>query len=188
MKRGAAPGNGGNRGGGAERADVCTKALAPLAWECRISAGRSDETERLNLLAAVISLIASLVWFVMGQNATGLLWLACSLIWLALAIARFREKATAGSGSCDDSGPLSGCRIAFCVASWSFLPPAGLLGRTFYPKMYLPVPVHAGGTALGTDRRARGVPVVADPVNLGPKQCPKRVQTPFTHQDRTMSQ
>ena len=100
MKRGAAPGNGRNRGGGAERAGVCTKALAPLAWECRMSAGRSDETERLNLLAAVISLIASLVWFVMGQNATGLFWLACSLIWLALAIARLRR-------SIDEAHPIA---------------------------------------------------------------------------------
>jgi hypothetical protein len=47
---------------------------------------------RLNLLTAVISLVASLVWFATGQNATGLIWLVCSFVWLALAIARLRRS------------------------------------------------------------------------------------------------
>ncbi|MFY9728024.1 MAG: hypothetical protein WAJ87_21195, partial [Bryobacteraceae bacterium] len=47
---------------------------------------------RLNLLTAIISLVASLVWFAIGQNAAGLIWLACSLVWLALAIGRVRRS------------------------------------------------------------------------------------------------
>jgi hypothetical protein len=46
---------------------------------------------QLNLMTAVASLVASLVWFATGQNATGLIWLACSLVWLALAIGRLRH-------------------------------------------------------------------------------------------------
>jgi hypothetical protein len=41
---------------------------------------------RLNLLTAIVSVVASLVWFVIGQIVTGLIWLACSLVWLTLAI------------------------------------------------------------------------------------------------------
>jgi len=41
---------------------------------------------RLNLSTAIISLMGSVVWFVIGANVTGLFWLVCSLAWLALAI------------------------------------------------------------------------------------------------------
>ncbi len=47
----------------------------------------------LNLLTAVISLLASLVWFALGQTVTGLIWFACSLVWLALTVARLRTPA-----------------------------------------------------------------------------------------------
>lgn len=51
---------------------------------------------QLNLLTATASLAASLVWFAIGQNVTGLIWgliwLACSLVWLALAIGRSRHS------------------------------------------------------------------------------------------------
>ncbi len=46
----------------------------------------------LNFLTAIISLFASLVWLATGQNATGFIWLACSLVWLALAIGRLRTS------------------------------------------------------------------------------------------------
>jgi len=49
------------------------------------------ELSRLNLVTAVISLVACLVWLATGQNATGFIWLACSLVWLALAIDRLRS-------------------------------------------------------------------------------------------------
>ncbi len=45
----------------------------------------------LNFVTAVISLVASLVWFAIGQNVTGLIWLACSLVWLVLAIGKVRR-------------------------------------------------------------------------------------------------
>ena len=48
----------------------------------------------LNLLTAVVSLCASLAWFAAGQNATGLAWLAGSLVWLALSIYRLRSPST----------------------------------------------------------------------------------------------
>ncbi len=47
---------------------------------------------RLNLLTAVISLLASLVWFAIGQIAAGFIWFVCSLVWLALAISRLRHS------------------------------------------------------------------------------------------------
>lgn len=46
---------------------------------------------RLNLLTATASLAASLLWIGIGQNATGFIWLACSLVWLALAVGRLRH-------------------------------------------------------------------------------------------------
>jgi hypothetical protein len=50
---------------------------------------------RLNLMTAVIALVVSLVWFAIGQNATGLIWLGCSLAWVALAIGRLRRPVEA---------------------------------------------------------------------------------------------
>lgn len=47
---------------------------------------------RLNLLTALVSLCASAVWFAYGENATGLIWLVCSLVWLVLAIAHLRSS------------------------------------------------------------------------------------------------
>jgi len=47
---------------------------------------------RLNLLTAIVSLAASLIWIGTGQNATGLIWLGCSLVWIALAIGRLRHS------------------------------------------------------------------------------------------------
>jgi hypothetical protein len=46
---------------------------------------------RLNLWTALVSLVASGVWFVAGQVATGFVWLVCSLVWLILAIVRLRS-------------------------------------------------------------------------------------------------
>lgn len=46
---------------------------------------------RLNLLTAMISLLASFVWLASGHVADGLFWLACSVVWLALAVARLRS-------------------------------------------------------------------------------------------------
>jgi hypothetical protein len=48
---------------------------------------------RLNFITALVAFLASGVWFATGQNVTGLIWLACSLVWLALAIARLRSSA-----------------------------------------------------------------------------------------------
>jgi hypothetical protein len=47
----------------------------------------------LNALTALISLLASGVWFAIGQSFAGLIWLVCSLVWLALAIAYLRSSA-----------------------------------------------------------------------------------------------
>lgn len=49
---------------------------------------------RLNVLTAVASLGASCVWLVIGQNVTGLIWLVCSLVWLALGVAQMRSPAS----------------------------------------------------------------------------------------------
>lgn len=46
---------------------------------------------RLNLLTALISFLASGLWFSLGQVVTGLVWLVCSLVWLVLAIVRLRS-------------------------------------------------------------------------------------------------
>ena len=46
---------------------------------------------RLNLLTALVAFLSSGAWFATGQNVTGVVWLACSLAWLAVAIARFRS-------------------------------------------------------------------------------------------------
>ncbi len=43
---------------------------------------------RLNVLAAVISSVAGCLWLAMGDALSGLIWLACSLVWLTLAITR----------------------------------------------------------------------------------------------------
>jgi hypothetical protein len=48
---------------------------------------------RLNFVTALVAFLASGVWFAAGQNVTGVVWLACSLVWLALAIARLRSPA-----------------------------------------------------------------------------------------------
>lgn len=48
--------------------------------------------DRLNLLTALVSLVASVVWLAFGQNATGLIWLVVSVVWLALALARFQSS------------------------------------------------------------------------------------------------
>jgi len=50
---------------------------------------------RLNLMTAVIALVVSLVWFAIGRYATGLIWFACGLVWLALAIGRLRRSVEA---------------------------------------------------------------------------------------------
>jgi hypothetical protein len=47
---------------------------------------------RLNCLTALIAFLASALWFATGQNVTGLIWLACSLVWLVLAVARMRSS------------------------------------------------------------------------------------------------
>ncbi len=46
---------------------------------------------RLNLVTAVVALLASGVWFALGQNLTAVIWLACSVVWLSAAIVRFRS-------------------------------------------------------------------------------------------------
>jgi hypothetical protein len=43
---------------------------------------------RLNVLCALISFVASCIWLAMGQVPSGLIWLACSLGWLTLGIIR----------------------------------------------------------------------------------------------------
>jgi hypothetical protein len=48
----------------------------------------------LNALTALLSLGGSLVWFAIGQSASGLIWLACSLVWSALAAAHLRSSTT----------------------------------------------------------------------------------------------
>lgn len=47
---------------------------------------------RLNSLTALTSFVASLVCLALGQNATGLIWLVFSVVWLALSPARFRSS------------------------------------------------------------------------------------------------
>lgn len=47
---------------------------------------------RLNLVTAFVAFLASFVWFATGQNATGAVWLASSLVWLALAVTRLRSS------------------------------------------------------------------------------------------------
>jgi hypothetical protein len=47
---------------------------------------------RLNFVTALVAFLASGVWLAIGQNLTGLIWLACSCVWLALAIARLRSS------------------------------------------------------------------------------------------------
>ncbi len=49
---------------------------------------------RLNLLTAAVALIASVVWFAIGQVWAGIVSTACSLVWLVLAIARLRSPAS----------------------------------------------------------------------------------------------
>lgn len=49
---------------------------------------------RVNVLSAVISLAASCLWLAIGQTATGLVWLVCSLIWLVLGVAHMRSSDT----------------------------------------------------------------------------------------------
>jgi hypothetical protein len=46
---------------------------------------------RLNLLTAGISLVASLVWVAIGQNAAGFIWFVCSLVWLGLTAGHLRS-------------------------------------------------------------------------------------------------
>ncbi len=45
----------------------------------------------LNLLTAHVSFAASVIWFAIGQSLDGLIWLACSVVWLALALASLRS-------------------------------------------------------------------------------------------------
>jgi hypothetical protein len=49
---------------------------------------------RLNLLSALICTIASWFWFALGEVLAGSTWLACSLVWLFLAITRRYQPAT----------------------------------------------------------------------------------------------
>jgi|GEM_PF-2342081 len=46
---------------------------------------------RLNLWTALVSFVASGIWFFTGQVATGCIWLIFSLIWLILAVIRLRS-------------------------------------------------------------------------------------------------
>lgn len=45
----------------------------------------------LNALSAIASLAGCLVWFAMGQYLSGLIWLACSVCWFALAVTHLRS-------------------------------------------------------------------------------------------------
>lgn len=47
---------------------------------------------RLNFVTALVAFLASGIWFATGQHATGVIWLACSFVWLTLAIARLRSS------------------------------------------------------------------------------------------------
>ena len=46
------------------------------------------------MIAALISLGASFVWFATGQVATGVIWLVCSVVWLGVGLVRLRSPAT----------------------------------------------------------------------------------------------
>ncbi len=47
---------------------------------------------RLNLVTALVSLAAALVWILIGQTAAGMIWLVCSLVWVVLALAGLRSS------------------------------------------------------------------------------------------------
>jgi hypothetical protein len=49
---------------------------------------------QLNLCTALLSLLGSLAWFAAGQVVTGLIWFACSLVWVTLALFRLRSSIT----------------------------------------------------------------------------------------------
>ena len=57
----------------------------------------------LNFWTAVISLLASLVWFAIGDGLSGLIWFVFSLVWLVRAVARLRSP---------DHEPRPGGRLA----------------------------------------------------------------------------
>ncbi len=48
----------------------------------------------LNLWSALLSLLGSVVWLVLGEAPSGLVWLAASLVWVALAIGYARNPST----------------------------------------------------------------------------------------------
>jgi len=46
------------------------------------------KVSRLNMLAALISALAACLWLALGEVLSGFIWLACSLVWLAMSIVR----------------------------------------------------------------------------------------------------
>ena len=54
----------------------------------------SVKLHRVNLIAALISLAGACVWFATAQTVTGMIWLVCSLVWLASGVAHRRSLAT----------------------------------------------------------------------------------------------
>ena len=47
---------------------------------------------QVNLLAALISLAASLVWLLLGDAPSGLLWFGVSLVWFLIGVLTLNRK------------------------------------------------------------------------------------------------
>ena len=46
---------------------------------------------KVNLVAAFLALVGGILWIAMGHVVSGLIWLAVSVVWLAVGIAKSRQ-------------------------------------------------------------------------------------------------
>ena len=47
---------------------------------------------KVNLVAAFLALVGGIIWTLIGDVVSGLIWLAVSVVWLAAGIAKFRQS------------------------------------------------------------------------------------------------